>query len=511
MGGERFMNENIEHGMSGQQIQDVMERFAKLEKSLRDELANANAQIIALKTEVKNLNQKINELTLENIVLRTENQRLTTENRRLTDENERMKRTLNNNSTNSSQPPSSDQKGKSANTYNTREKTGKKRGGQKGHKGTTLTRKTVEEKIENGEFQYKREDRGNPGGDYVSRYVIDLQVIPTATELRFFADETGKITLPEEYRSEVVYGPFVKAMAVALYADGVMSNDRIRDFINAISGGALGLSTGSVYGFCSSFAAKCAGSLRRIKDEILGASVVGTDATTMTTNGVQTYIRNFSIEDAVIYISLMSKNLKAMEGIELLTKITSILMHDHETALYHFGGDHAECMEHLIRYLIKNTQESKNLWSDDLVKLLVSMNTERNRLKEIGEKSMPDETIADFEAFYDELITRGRAQNAATKGAHAKNEEKTLLNRLVKFKRNHLLFLHNFHVPFTNNQSERDLRKGKNRQKMAGGFREPSGSQMYCDILSVIETCKRKKMAIFANLVNIFNGVPAIF
>ena len=33
---------------------------------------------------------------------------------------------------------------------------------------------------------------------------------------------------------------------------------------------------------------------------------------------------------------------------------------------------------------------------------------------------------------------------------------------------NHLLFLHDFRVPFDDNMSERDLRKVKNRQKMAG-------------------------------------------
>ena len=47
---------------------------------------------------------------------------------------------------------------------------------------------------------------------------------------------------------------------------------------------------------------------------------------------------------------------------------------------------------------------------------------------------------------------------------------------------NHLLFLHDFSVPFDDNMSERDLRKVKNRQKMAGGFREDSGHEMYCAI-----------------------------
>ena len=36
------------------------------------------------------------------------------------------------------------------------------------------------------------------------------------------------------------------------------------------------------------------------------------------------------------------------------------------------------------------------------------------------------------------------------------------------------------------------MRRCKNRQKMAGGFRTASGRQMYCEIMSVIETVKRR-------------------
>ena len=42
------------------------------------------------------------------------------------------------------------------------------------------------------------------------------------------------------------------------------------------------------------------------------------------------------------------------------------------------------------------------------------------------------------------------------------------------------------------NMSERDLRKCKNRQKMSGGFRDADGCDMYCKIMSVVETWKRE-------------------
>lgn len=53
------------------------------------------------------------------------------------------------------------------------------------------------------------------------------------------------------------------------------------------------------------------------------------------------------------------------------------------------------------------------------------------------------------------------------------------------------LFLQDADVKFYNNDSERNLRKCKTHQKMSDGFRKESGSKLYCDIMSVIETCKK--------------------
>lgn len=71
--------------------------------------------------------------------------------------------------------------------------------------------------------------------------------------------------------------------------------------------------------------------------------------------------------------------------------------------------------------------------------------------------------------------------------------------------------MRDFRVPFDDNMSERDLRKAKNRQKMAGGFRKASGHEMYCNILTIIETLKRRKMGIIENIKLLFMGTPAIF
>lgn len=83
-------------------------------------------------------------------------------------------------------------------------------------------------------------------------------------------------------------------------------------------------------------------------------------------------------------------------------------------------------------------------------------------------------------------------------------EERRLLNRLEKYKEEHLLFLKDLRVPFTNNMSERDLRKCKNRQKISGGFRSIDGCDMYCKIMSVVETWKREGKNLFEKMKETF-------
>lgn len=474
------------------QLMEVMGRLDAVEKDLRSEKTEH-------KEDVERLSARINSLTLENQLLR--------------DDNARLKSIIDNNSSNTSNPPSTDQKaGKPANTYNGREKTGRRAGGQKGHRGTALTKADVEEKLRSGKCRHQIREIGGPsGGLYVTKYEIDLDVSPLVTEIRIYADEKGRFHIPDGYRSDVTYGPNIKAMAVTLYSEGVMSNDRIASFLNAASGNVLGLSEGSVYHFCRAFSKKAQESVAHLEEEISNQRVVMTDATVMTMNGEMCYIRNFSIEKAVVYRAMKDKTLEGMKKLRFLAKFAGILVHDHETSLYHFGTGHGECNVHIIRYLKKNSEDSGNGWSGEMISLLCGMNRARKQSIGEGRGAFPEEVILGYEEKYRGLIARGREENRKTRHKYARDNEKALLNRMEKYMENHLLFLHDFDVPFDDNMSERDLRKAKNRQKMSGGFRKESGHEMYCDILTIIETLKRRDMALLENIKKLFMGTPAIF
>ena len=252
--------------------------------------------------------------------------------------------------------------------------------------------------------------------------------------------------------------------------------------------------------------------MKCLEERLLNQEVVSTDATVVTLNGEQSFIRNFSIRDTVLYEGMEGKSLKALGEIAFLKKYTGILVHDHETAMYHFGTGHGECNVHLLRYLKKNTEETGNSWSGKMSGLLTGIHRARKEAVERGEKNFQPEEVRKYKEEYREVLREGREENKKTEHKYAKEEEKKLLNRLGKYEKNHLLFAEDFRVPFDDNMSERDLRKAKNRQKMSGGFRKGSGQKMYCVILSILETLKRRGMPLLENIRKVFREkTPALF
>ena len=495
------------------QLMEVMEKLNSMESEHRQdrkEVKELTSEVTGLRKENAHFREEISSLKQKNASLTEENTALKAENRLLRDDNERMKRILDNDSSNSSTPPSKDQSGKAPNTFNGRKPTKKKPGAQPGHKGNTLSKMEVEQKIREGIYQHRMEQLGTPGRAYITRYRLDLEVTPIATEIRIYADPNGKFQVPDNLKADVSYGGTVKAIAAFLYSEGVVANDRICTFINSLSGDRLHLSTGSVYGFCRRFAQCCCTVQAGMEQELLNSNLICTDATPVKTDGKLTYIRNFSTETCVLYCSSEKKNLETLRSFKILKEFTGTLIHDHETALYHFGSRHGECNVHLNRYLLKNTEETGNTWSHKLSSFLEGMNQGRKKRICQGKEWFTPEELERYRMRYEELLSIGMGENRHTRGRIAKKEEKALLKRLKKYQNNHLLFLYDFHVPYSNNRSEKDLRICKNRQKMAGGFRTAAGRQMYCEIISSIETIKRRGLNIFQGIIALMNGTPVI-
>ena len=463
-------------------LEETLARCDVLERKFEDYRQKTEQELFECHAKISEQETTIARLVEENALLKTDN--------------ERLKRILSNNSSNSSQAPSKDQKPtKPANTFNGRTKTSRKPGGQPGHEGKTLTREAVEVLIESGKCLHEIENYGNPVGDYIVRYILDVQLKTVVRELRFYADVDGQSTLPSELNSIVTYGNDAKALSLAINHVGNVPLKRTCELISALSNAFINLSPGSLCQYAQVLSDASSDFIEEIQTNLLNAEVLCTDSTAITVNGAQEYIRNFSTPENVLYCPMKTKTIDEMKETDILSKFAGILVHDHETALYHFGTGHAECNAHILRYLRKNTEEAQNIWSEEMASLLVEMNNHKKSLFQCHAGGFSQEELNRYYARYDELLKQAKEQNKLTSGSIAKSDELSLIRRLETYKSNHLLFMSHPNVPFTNNMSERDLRKCKNRQKVSCGFRKDWGKSVYCTLLSVIETCRRRRIS----------------
>ena len=79
-----------------------------------------------------------------------------------------------------------------------------------------------------------------------------------------------------------------------------------------------------------------------------------------------------------------------------------------------------------------------------------------------------------------------------------------LQKRLREYQKDHLFFLTHPEVDYTNNVSERGLRKFKRKQKQAVVLRSDSGGRHVCDALTVIETARLQKKDVYDTIKSAF-------
>ena len=96
------------------------------------------------------------------------------------------------------------------------------------------------------------------------------------------------------------------------------------------------------------------------------------------------------------------------------------------------------------------------------------------------------------------------------RGKRKKGKERSLIERLIKLKASVCLFIHNFAVPFDNNQAERDVRNVKTKSKVSGCFRSIKGAQTYLTITSYLSTARKQGIDAFEALTSAFNGKTEI-
>ena len=73
------------------------------------------------------------------------------------------------------------------------------------------------------------------------------------------------------------------------------------------------------------------------------------------------------------------------------------------------------------------------------------------------------------------------------------------------------IFIHNFIVPFDNNQAERDLRMIKTKTKVSGCWRSMDGAQNYLKIMSYVGTVKKHGYSAYEAIRQAISGNSNFF
>ena len=105
-------------------------------------------------------------------------------------------------------------------------------------------------------------------------------------------------------------------------------------------------------------------------------------------------------------------------------------------------------------------------------------------------QALPDTEKVSLVARYHRIVEEGYAENSRAqtpigpkrRGRPKQTKALNLLDRFRSHSPSILAFLHDFAVPFDNNQSERDLRMMKVRQKISGTFRSFDALENFCCI-----------------------------
>src|SRR6201981_3318609 len=419
-----------------------------------------------------------------------------------------LERQLGLNSSNSGKPPSSDGLKKPARVKSLRERSGKKPGGQQGHKGETLRQVTDPAK---GVDHYPPSCcRGGVGLDqetsvgHTARQVFDLpepQLV--VTEHRVYdclcavCGTTTRGRFPDGVNAPVQYGARIRSFVIYLLHYQLLPEDRLAELMADLFGVKLAAAT--IARMSRTCAARWQDFITTVRDLVAGAPVKHMDETGFRIGGKTQWLHVASTAWLTFY------RVCARRG-SLLANVVGIVVHDHWKPYYTMSGVlHALCNAHHLRELKALIDIEKEDWARKMQQLLRRGCHAANLARERGSPLKP-RLIARMERRYDAILAEGlafhQAQSplapAAPKGEPGRRGRKprrtghNLLLRLANRKQDVLRFLNDPAVPFTNNQAERDARMMKVKQKISGGFRCIAGATDFAVIRSFISTAKKQ-------------------
>lgn len=391
---------------------------------------------------------------------------------------------------------------------NNREITGRKPGAQPGHEGH---RRKILEPTEEPILITTPEDISSnpdlyPTDKYVEKQVVDIElnvIVKTYRAQIFRSHSTGKrvhANFPEGVYNEVNYGSSVKALAFLLNNYCNVSIAKTRAMINELSDGVIDLSNGLVGKLVEEFSLKTEVERKEIFDKLTKAEVLYTDATGARVNSKGKAVMVCTTPHEALYFFKDHKGHEGVKGTPVEFFLNT-LVHDHDKTFYNYGGNHQECLAHILRYLKNSIEiEPELTWNKDMHKLL------QNIIHIFKENygQLEEEKIENLKKQYMEIIAQGYLEYEIHPPAKWYPDGQNLLKRLDKYSQSTLFFLNNPDVDYTNNLSERACRKFKRHQQSMVTFRSQKHGEYFCNALGILETARLNGKNLFTTVKNGF-------